>query len=74
MSNRDTGFTVKGTIVEIQRGGRFKVKIDDNDMMVICTLSGKVRLNSIKILVGDSVDVEISADDISKGRIMWRYK
>ena len=51
----------------------FKVKLP-NGHIVTATISGKLRTNYIKILVGDSVTVEVSPYDISKGRITWRKK
>ena len=51
----------------------FKVKLP-NGYIVTATISGKLRMNYIKILVGDTVTVEVSPYDISKGRITWRKK
>ena len=51
----------------------FKVKLP-NGHIVTATISGKLRMNYIKILVGDMVTVEVSPYDISKGRITWRKK
>lgn len=51
----------------------FKVKISE-DYTVDCSLSGKIRQNSIKILNGDRVTVEVSQYDTSKGRIVFRHK
>ena len=45
-----------------------------NGMIVTATISGKLRMNYIKILVGDTVTVEVSPYDISRGRITWRKK
>lgn len=70
----DRKFELSGTVVEKLRGGMFKVKIDDNDMVVLCTLSGKLRSNKIYISLGDRVDIDIDIADTSKGRIIWRNK
>ena len=51
----------------------FKVKLP-NGHIGTATISGKLRMNYIKILVGDTVTVEVSPYDISKGRITWRKK
>lgn len=51
----------------------FKVRLP-NGHMVTATISGKLRMNYIKILEGDTVTVEVSPYDISKGRITWRKK
>jgi translation initiation factor IF-1 len=63
---------LEGTVVDANKG-KFKVKISD-DMNVLCTLSGKIRMNSVKILVGDRVTVEVSEYDTTQGRIVYRHK
>ena len=53
--------------------GKFTVRVNDT-FNVMCTLSGKIRLNSVKILVGDHVKIEVSEYDTSQGRIIYRVK
>lgn len=65
---------LKGKVTDRLSGGKFKVKLYDNDMIVTCTLSGKMMMNKIMVLVGDTVTVEISPYDLSKGRITYRDK
>ena len=60
-------------VIEALPNTIFKVKLP-NGHIVTATISGKLRTNYIKILVGDSVTVEVSPYDISKGRITWRKK
>ena len=60
-------------VVEALPNTVFKVKLP-NGHIVTTTISGKLRMNYIKILVGDTVTVEVSPYDISKGRITWRKK
>ena len=60
-------------VVEALPNTIFKVKLP-NGHIVTATISGKLRMNYIKILVGDMVTVEVSPYDISKGRITWRKK
>ena len=60
-------------VVEALPNTFFKVKLP-NGHIITAFLSGKLRMNYIKILVGDSVTVEVSPYDISKGRITWRKK
>ena len=71
MGNRDR-LEVEGEVVEANKG-KFKVKISDN-LTVLCTLSGKIRVNSVKILIGDRVKVEVSEYDTSQGRITYRNR
>jgi translation initiation factor IF-1 len=65
--------TMSGMVTSILPAGMFKVKLD-NGHDVIGHLSGKMRKNHIKILESDKVDIELSAYDVSKGRIVYRYK
>lgn len=71
MGNRDR-LEFEGEVVEANKG-KFKVKISDN-LTVLCTLSGKIRVNSVKILIGDRVKVEVSEYDTSQGRITYRNR
>ena len=52
----------------------FLVELMENKHQVLCHLSGKLRVNFIKILPGDRVTIEMSPYDLSKGRIVWRAK
>lgn len=60
-----------GNIVQVIPGGDFKVKLK-NDHVLHCHVSGKVRKNYIKLVMGDLVTVEISPYDLTKGRIIYR--
>ena len=72
MSNDDR-FQMNGTIIETLKGGQFKVRLD-NGFECIGTLSGKMRVNSIKLIVGDVVLVDLSPYDPSICRIIYREK
>jgi translation initiation factor IF-1 len=63
-----------GYIVDKQPNAFFKVQINGTEHMVLATISGKMRKNRIKILIGDRVDVEMSPYDLTKGRITYRHK
>ena len=63
----------EGVIVETLPNAMFKVELE-NGHVIIAHISGKMRMNYIKILPGDSVKVEMSPYDLSKGRISFRYK
>jgi len=64
---------VQGTIVKALPNAVFNVSLD-NGHEVMAHISGRIRLNNIKIIVGDKVDVELSVYDLTKGRITYRYK
>lgn len=70
---KDDNIETEGVVTECLRGGMFKVKLT-NGHIVTCTLSGKIRLHYIKVLEGDSVKIEMSPYDITKGRITYRNK
>lgn len=62
-----------GTILEALSNAMFRVKLE-NDHEIVATISGKMRMNYIRILPGDRVAVEMSPYDLSRGRITYRYK
>ena len=72
----DDRFEMDGTVIEVMRGTKFRVKLDDNGAECICTLSGRLRQNYIRILNGDHVTVDLSVKDpkLEHGRIVWRDK
>ena len=62
-----------GIIEEALSNAMFRVRLE-NDHQIIATISGKMRMNYIRILPGDKVSVEMSPYDLSRGRIIYRYK
>ena len=62
-----------GTIIEALSNAMFRVELESTHQ-VIAHISGKMRMNYIKILPGDKVKLEMSPYDLSKGRIVYRYK
>ncbi len=62
---------VEGNVTEVLPGTKFKVEIDDGHIL-LAHISGKMRMNYIKILPGDKVIVEMSPYDLTKGRIVRR--
>ena len=64
---------VEGTVVEPLPNAMFTVELS-NGHRVLAHVSGKIRMNFIKILPGDRVTVELSPYDLSRGRITYRYK
>jgi len=64
---------LEGVVTNVLPQTKFKVKLP-NDKEVTCTLCGKMRQFFIKVMPGDKVDVEVSSYDLTKGRIMFRYK
>ena len=64
---------VEGIVVEALPNTNFKVELE-NGHQVLAHISGKLRMNYIKILPGDKVKIELSPYDLSRGRITWRAK
>lgn len=64
---------MEGRVVESLPNAMFRVELD-NQQVILTHISGKIRKNYIRILVGDRVQVEISPYDLSKGRITFRVK
>ena len=64
---------VEGTVLEKLPTAMFKVELE-NKHVVLAHISGKLRMNFIRILPGDKVTMELSPYDLSKGRIIWRDK
>jgi translation initiation factor IF-1 len=62
-----------GIIEEALSNAMFRVRLE-NDHLIIATISGKMRMNYIRIMPGDKVAVEMSPYDLSRGRITYRYK
>ena len=72
MSKEDV-IEVEGTVVEALPNTNFKVELE-NGQQVLAHISGKLRMNYIKILPGDKVKLELSPYDLNRGRITWRAK
>lgn len=65
---------VAGLIIDKQPNAFFKVQLNNSEHVVLATISGRMRRNRIRILIGDRVDVEMSPYDLTKGRITYRHK
>ena len=70
---KEPGISVEGTVVEALPNTMFRVELE-NEHVVLAHVSGKMRMHFIKILPGDRVTVELSPYDLTKGRIVYRYK
>lgn len=72
MGKRDS-VEVEGTVIEPLPNAMFRVELD-NGHKVLAHISGKMRMNFIRILPGDRVTVELSPYDLTRGRIVYRFK
>ncbi|MDD3067362.1 MAG: translation initiation factor IF-1 [Acholeplasmataceae bacterium] len=65
---------VEARVIEILPNTKFKVELIQNGHIVLAHVSGKIRMNNIRILPGDKVTVELSPYDLTRGRITYRRK
>ena len=70
---KEEGIQVEGTVIEPLPNAMFRVELE-NGHKVLAHISGKMRMHFIRILPGDKVTVELSPYDLSRGRIVYRYK
>ena len=74
MAKKEDVLQFSGEVIEVLGGSMFKVKLDDTSHEVIAYIGGKLRKFSIKIVLGDRVDVEMTPYDLTKARIIYRQK
>ncbi len=76
MASSDNRIELEGRVIGALGNGMFNVEVDSlkEKSQVLCTLSGKIRKNNIKILEGDRVKIDVGVYDLSKGRIIFRLK
>lgn len=70
--SKDDCLQLSGKVIEVLPNATFRVMIDENSAVVIGVISGRMRKNNIKVLLGDKVDMEFSLYDLSRGRITRR--
>jgi len=70
---KEEAIEVEGTVVEPLPNAMFRIELE-NGHKVLAHVSGKIRMNFIRILPGDKVKVELSPYDLARGRITYRYK
>lgn len=73
MAKNDELFELEGQITEVLPNQMFRVTIEENGHEIMCYTGGKMRQNKIRLILGDSVKVEMSPYDLTKGRIVYRF-
>ena len=73
MTKREDVIEVRGVVKEALPNAMFRVELE-NGHKILAHVSGKIRINFIRILAGDSVTVELSPYDLTRGRIIYRHK
>ncbi len=72
-NKKEDKIKMEGTVKEVLPNAMFRVELD-NGLLILAHVSGKMRMHYIKILPGDRVKVELSPYDLTRGRIIYRYK
>ena len=73
MANKENVIELEGVVNDVLPNTQFKVTLE-NGHQVLAHVSGKIRMNNIRILPGDKVTVELSTYDLTRGRITYRHK
>jgi translation initiation factor IF-1 len=73
-SDKEEGIQLEGVVVENLPNARFRIHVEEGDFELLAHVSGKMRMNWIRILPGDKVKVEVSPYDLTRGRIVYRYR
>ena len=72
MSNKDNILELTGVVDEVLPANMFRVKVENMPNLLLCYMGCKLKQHKIRIIQGDSVKIEVSAYDLSKGRITYR--
>lgn len=71
---KQNSLVFEGVVLQELGNSMFRVQLDNVEQEVLCTISGKIRQNRVRILAGDRVKVEMSPYDLTRGRISYRFK
>jgi len=71
--SKDSVIEMEGVVEELLPNAMFRVRVSE-EYMITAVISGKMRQNKIRIMMGDSVKVEVSPYDLSRGRVTYRHK
>lgn len=64
---------LQGVVQEVLPNSTFRVKVENVDHDILCYIGGRLKQNKIKVILGDSVTLEVSVYDLKKGRIVYRH-
>ncbi len=73
-TEKEEGLVLEGVVTENLSNAQFRVKINESDLEILAHISGKMRMFYIRILPGDKVKVNVSPYDLTRGRIIYRFK
>lgn len=69
---KEAGLNFTGKVIDILPGNKCRAQLDDTDIIIICYLSGRMRKNKIRVILGDHIEIEMSPYDMSQGRVVRR--
>lgn len=69
---KEEAIKLDGSVIEVLPNTMFRVKLDNFDTPILATISGRIRQNNVKVLLGDKVTMEMSPYDLARGRIVRR--
>ena len=72
--SKEEEISFEGLVTDILPNNMYRVKIDKNEHTILAYMSGKMRQNKIKVLLGDRVTVSVTPYDLTRGRLTYRYK
>jgi len=70
--SKDDLIEMTGVVTEVLPANTYRVKVDNMEHVLLCYLGGRLKQNKIKIILGDSVRIEVSTYDLTKGRVTYR--
>lgn len=73
VEEKEEGIKRTGVVTKIH-GAMYEITDDQTGIKILATLNGKMKMNSIKLTIGDKVDVELSAYDLTRGRVTYRHR
>ncbi|MFZ2151025.1 MAG: translation initiation factor IF-1 [Candidatus Absconditicoccaceae bacterium] len=73
VKDQSTTLQLDGEIVEVLPAGKFRVKLKDTDLVIVCYKAGKMKQSHISVIEGDWVKIDVNQYDMTQGRIVYRY-
>ncbi len=69
---KEAGIQVTGKVIDVVPGNKYRVQLDNTNNIITCYLSGRMRKNRIRVILGDQLEIEMSPYDMSQGRVTRR--
>jgi translation initiation factor IF-1 len=69
---KEEGIQVTGKVIDVLPGNKYRAQLDDTEKIITCYLSGRMRKNKIRVILGDLIEIEMSPYDMSQGRVTRR--